>query len=67
MGDLPKETAHDVLEQADSLLLHKLVDHVAQYGTDRVEALVSLTDVGKANVVEQDLLDDKDGHGLAEL
>jgi hypothetical protein len=66
-SDLPEEATHDVLEQADSLLLHQLVDHVAEYGTDSVEALVSLTDVGKPNVVKEDLLNDEDSHSLAEL
>jgi hypothetical protein len=40
-----------MLEQADGLLLHKLVDHVAKYGAYSVKALVSLTYIGKTDVV----------------
>jgi hypothetical protein len=56
-----------MLQQADSLLLHKLVDHVAKDGANRVEALVSLANVCQTDIVEQDLLDDKDCHSLAEF
>jgi len=56
-----------VLEQTDGLLLDQLVDHVAKHGADGVEALVRLTDVGQAGIVEQDLLDDEDRDGLAQL
>lgn len=56
-----------MLEQANSLLLHKLIDHVAENSTHGVEALISLADVGKANVVQQDLLDDEDSNSLTEL
>jgi len=48
---IPKEAPNNVLEQANGLLLHKLVDHVAEYGADSVKALVGLTDVGKTDVV----------------
>lgn len=40
-----------MLEQADGLLLHKLVDHVAKYGAYSIEALISLTYVSKTNVI----------------
>lgn len=56
-----------MLEQANSLLFHKLIYHVTQNGTNSVEALVGLTDVGKTYIVEEDLLDDEDSNGLAEL
>ena len=56
-----------MLQQTDSLLLDELVDHVAENGADSVEALVRLADVRQTNIVEQDLLDDKDRDGLAEL
>lgn len=48
---IPKEAPDNVLEQANGLLLHKLVDHVAEYGADSIKALVGLTDVGKTDVV----------------
>ena len=48
---IPKEAPNNVLEQANGLLLHKLVDHVAEYGADSIKALVGLTDVGKTDVV----------------
>ena len=56
-----------MLEQPRSLLLHQLGNHVAQDGADGVEALVGGADVVEAVVVEQDLLDDEDGDGFAEL
>jgi hypothetical protein len=56
-----------MLEQADSLLLHKLVDHVAEDGADSVEALVSLANICESNVIEKDLLYDEDGNSLAQL
>lgn len=56
-----------MLEQANSLLFHQLVDHVAQDGTDSIEALVCLANVREANIVEEYLLYDENGDGLAEL
>lgn len=56
-----------MLEKTDGLLLYKLANHVAEDGTNCVEALVSLTDVRKTNVVEENLLYDEDGYSLAEL
>lgn len=48
---IPKKAAHNVLEQADGLLFHKLVDHVAKYGAHSIKALVGLTYVGKTDVI----------------
>lgn len=56
-----------MLEQSDSLLLDELINHVAQHGADGVEALISLADVLQAQIVEQNLLDDENGDGLAEF
>ena len=56
-----------MLQQSHSLLLHQLADHIAQDGADGVETLICLADVTQTNVVEQDLLDNKDGYCLAEL
>lgn len=56
-----------MLEQAHSLLLNKLINHVGQDGADGVESLVSLADVLQAQVVEQDLLHNEDCDSLAEL
>lgn len=56
-----------MLEQADGLLLYKLVDHVAEHGADSVETLVRLADVRKPNVVQENLLHNEDGDRLAEL
>jgi hypothetical protein len=66
-NNIPKEAPDDMLEQADRLLFHELVDHVAEYSTDSIKALVGLTDVGKPNVVEEDLLYDENCDGFAEL
>jgi hypothetical protein len=56
-----------MLEESDSLALHKLVDHVAEDRADSVKPLVRLADVGEAEVVEEDLLNDEDGNCLGEL
>lgn len=64
---MPKKASDDVLQQTDSLLLHKLIDHIAEHSADSIEALVCLADVGEADIIEQDLLDDEDGDRLAEL
>lgn len=56
-----------MFEQAHSLLLDKLIDHIAEHRTNGVETLVGLADVREPNIVEQDLLYDKDGDRLAEL
>lgn len=56
-----------MLQQSDSLLLDKLVDHITKNGTDSIEALVSLANVLQSEVVKQDLLYDEDGDGFAEL
>ena len=56
-----------MLEKADSLLLHKLVHHVTENRANGIESLVSLADVGEANVIQEDLLDNEDGNRLAQL
>lgn len=56
-----------MLEEANCLLLDKLIDHVAQDGAHGVKALVRLADICQAGVVQQDLLHDEDSDGLAEL
>lgn len=65
--NLPKKATDNVLEQADSLLLDELVHHVAKHSAHGIEALISLADVGKAGVVQQDLLDDEYRDSLAEF
>lgn len=64
---IPKKTPNDMLQQPHSLLLDKLGDHVAQYSPHSVEPFVGLADVLQAEVIEQDLLHNKDGHGFAKL
>lgn len=41
-----------MLEQAYSLLLDKLIDHVAENSTNSVEALIGLADVCEANIIQ---------------
>ena len=60
-------TPHYVLEQSDRLGLHKLVNHVAQHGTDSVEAFIGMADVGEPGLVQKNLLDNKDGHRFGEF
>jgi hypothetical protein len=56
-----------MFEEADCLLFHKLRNHVAEHSAYSVETLVSLADVGKSSVVQEDLLHDEDGYSFAEL
>lgn len=67
ISHLPKEATDNVLEQTNSLLLHKLVDHIAEHSTDGIETFVCLADVCQTGVVEQDLLYDEYSDGLAKL
>lgn len=60
-------TANDVLQQPDSARFFDARDHVGEDSANSVEALVGLANVGEADVIEQDLLDNEDGDGLAEL
>jgi hypothetical protein len=56
----PKVATDDVLEESDRLGLDKLIDHVAEYGSDGEKALIGVTDIGEACLVEEDLLHDED-------
>lgn len=56
-----------MFEETDSLLLDKLIHHVAEDSAYSVEALVGLANVCEACIVEQDFLDDKNCNGFAEL
>jgi len=56
-----------MFEQADSLAIHKLVDHVAEHGADGVESFVGVTDVREARLVKKNLLHDEDSDGFGEL
>ena len=42
---LPKKATDDVFEQANSLLFHQLVDHIAKDGTDSIETFIRLANV----------------------
>ena len=48
---IPQEAAHDMLEQANCLLIYELGDHVRKHGANGVESLVGLADVLQAHVV----------------
>lgn len=64
---LPKEAAHNMLEKSNCLLFNQLGDHIAQNGSNSVESLISGTNVGKSDIIKQDLLHDEDGHSFAQL
>ncbi|KAH0238179.1 beta-tubulin, partial [Aureobasidium melanogenum] len=66
-GNLPEEASHDMLEQTHRLLLNELVDHVGKDGSNSVESLISLANVLKAKIIEQNLLDNEDSNGLTEF
>lgn len=56
-----------MLEQACSLLLDELADHITEHSADGIEALVRSADVIKAIIVEEYLLDDEDGNRLGQF
>ena len=56
-----------MLQQADCLGLNKLVDHVAQDGSDSVEPFVGMTDIGETSLIQEDLLYNEDGNSLRKL
>lgn len=56
-----------MLEQANRLLLHQLLHHITEDGAYGVEALVRLTDIVEAHVVEENFLDNENGYSLTEL
>ena len=65
--DSPKKAANDVLEESSGLRFDELSNHIAQHRTDSIKALVGGADVVEPVVVEQNLLHDEDGDGLAKL
>jgi hypothetical protein len=64
---LPKEAPNYMLKEAHGLLLDKRSDHIREHSSDSVEALIGLADVSQSHIVEEDLLNDKDGNSLGEL
>lgn len=63
----PEIAPYNMLQQPHRLTLQEGCHHVGEHGTDRVEALVSLADILESEVIEQNLLNNKDGHGFGEL
>lgn len=64
---VPQEAPNDMLQQSRCLLFHKLANHVAKDRAHSIEPLISGTYVVQSVVIKQDLLDDEDGNGLAQL
>ena len=56
-----------MLEQSCGLLLNELSYHVTENGSYGVESLVSGANVVETMVIKKNLLDNEDGHSLAEL
>lgn len=56
-----------MLQEPGSLLLHELVDHVAQNSPNSIEALVGRADVVQSVVIKKNLLHDKNGNSLAQF
>lgn len=54
-----------MLEKTDCLLFHQLSDHVAQNGANCVESFICRTNVRQPNIIEEDLLNNENRHGLA--
>lgn len=64
---VPEEASDDMLEQASGLGFDQLSHHVAENCTDRVESLIGGANVVETVIVKQNLLHDKDSHGLAKF
>jgi hypothetical protein len=62
-----QEAPNNMLQKTNCLLFYQLIDHVAQNGTNGVEAFICLADVCQSDIVEEYLLHDKNGDGLGEL
>lgn len=62
-----QEAAHNVLQEAGRLLLHKLGNHVGEHSANGIESLVGRADVVESAVVEQNLLNNEDGNGLTQF
>lgn len=56
-----------MLEKANSLLLHKLGNHVAQNSAHGIESFIGRANIAQTDVVEKDFLHDKDSHSFAQL
>lgn len=56
-----------MLQEPGSLLLHELVNHVAQDSPNSIEALVSCADIVQSMIVKKNLLHDKNGNCLAQF
>jgi hypothetical protein len=56
-----------MLQQPYCLLVHELSNHITQDGTHSIKALICLTNILQAHVIQQDLLNDEYRNGLAEL
>lgn len=56
-----------MLEKSDRLLLHQLCHHVTEDCTHSVEPFVCRADVCQTDIVEEDLLNDENCDGLAQL
>lgn len=56
-----------MLEQTDGLSLHELIDHVAEDSADGVEPLVGVTNISQACLVQENFLNNEDGHSFREL
>ena len=63
----PKETAYNMFQQSNSLLFDELGDHIAKNSANSIKPFVRGTDIRQANIIEEDLLYDKDCHSLAQL
>jgi len=67
IGSLPEKASNNMLQEPSRLLLHKLSDHVAEDGPNRIEPLIGGANVVESIVIQQDLLYNEDGDSLAEL
>lgn len=56
-----------MLQKSGCLLFDQLSDHVAQNSSHSIESLICGTNIVESMVVKQDLLNNEDGHGFAQL
>lgn len=56
-----------MLQESSSLLLDQLRNHVAEHGANSIESFIGGAYIIKTMIVEEDLLDNENGHRLAQL
>lgn len=73
MTDIPriisetKIATNHVFKNTKGLCFNQLKNHVVEYGADGIKAFICLTNVGEAQIIQQNFLYDKDGHSFGDF